>query len=78
MGEIVNKFLSAGDRFMPEMHLMHPWLMHSACGQFTKNKERMQKFKEKGDSRDIDQNKPDQAYFLMEILRICLEEQLLI
>ena len=52
--------------------------MHSACGQFTKNKERMQKFKEKGDSRHIDQNKPDQACFLMEILRICLEEQLLI
>ena len=38
MNEIVNKFLLAGDKFMPEMHLRQQ-LVHSACGPFTKNKE---------------------------------------
>ena len=38
MNETVNKILSAGDRFMPEMHLKQPRLTYSACGPFTKNK----------------------------------------
>ena len=41
---IVNKFLLAGDKFIPEMYLRQPGFMHSACGPFTKNKERIQKF----------------------------------
>ena len=52
----MNKFLLAGDKFMPEMHLRQPGLTYSACGPFTKNKERIQKFKEIGDSRCIYQN----------------------
>ena len=39
MNEIINKFLLAGDDFMPEMHLRQPEFTYSACGQFTKNKE---------------------------------------
>ena len=39
MNEIVNKFLLAGDKFMPEMHLKHPGFTYGACGPFTKNKE---------------------------------------
>ena len=39
MNEIVNKFLLAGDKFMPEMHLRQPGFTYSACGPFTKNKE---------------------------------------
>ena len=50
MNEIVNKFLLAGDKFMPEMHLKQPGFTYSACGPFTKNKERNQKFKETGDT----------------------------
>ena len=46
MNEIVNKFLLTGDKFMPEMHLKQPAFTYSACGPFTKNKERIQKFKE--------------------------------
>ena len=46
MNKIVNKFLLAGDKFMPEMHLKQPGFTYSACGPFTKNKERIQKFKE--------------------------------
>ena len=45
MNEIANKFLSKGDRYMPEMHLRQPGFTYSACGPFTKNKERTQKFK---------------------------------
>ena len=38
MNEIVNKFLLAGDKFMPEMHLKQPWFTYSAWRPFTKNK----------------------------------------
>ena len=60
---IVNKFLLARDKFMPKMHLRHPRFTYSACGPFTKNKERIQKFKETDDSQYIYQNKLDKACF---------------
>ena len=63
MNAIVNKFLLAGDKFIPEMHLRQPGFTYSACGPFTKNKERIQKFKETGDSRYIYQNELDKACF---------------
>ena len=50
MNEIVNKVLLAGDKFMPEMYLRQPGFIYSTCGLSTKNKERIQKFKETGDS----------------------------
>ena len=82
MNEIVNKFLLAGDKFMPEMHLKQPGFTYSACGPFTKNKERIQKFKETGDTSCIYKNKLDNACFNMiwpmEILKISKEEQLVI
>ena len=46
MNKIVNKFLLSGDTFMPEMHLKQSVFTYSACGPFTKNKVRIQKFKE--------------------------------
>ena len=46
MDEIVNKFLLAGDKSMHEMHIRHPGFTYSACEPFSKNKERIQKFKE--------------------------------
>ena len=36
---MINKFLLAGDKFMPELHLRQPGLTHSASGLFTTNKE---------------------------------------
>ena len=63
MNEIVNKFLLAGDKFMSEIHLRQPGFTYSACGPFTKNKGRIQKFKEIGDSRYICQNELDKACF---------------
>ena len=44
MNEIVNKFLLGRDKFMLEMHLKQPGFTYSACGPFTKNKERIEKF----------------------------------
>ena len=38
MSETVNKFLLAGDKFAPEMHLNQPGFTYSACRSFTKNK----------------------------------------
>ena len=56
MNEIVNKFLLAGDKFMPEMYLRQSRFTFSAYEPFTRNKERIQKFRETGDSRYIYQN----------------------
>ena len=46
MNEIVNRFLLAGDKFMPKMHLRQPEFTYSSCGPFSRNKERIQKSKE--------------------------------
>ena len=63
MNEIVNKILLAGDKFFPEMHLKQPGFNYSACGPFTKNKERIQKFKETGDTKYIYKNELGKACF---------------
>ena len=63
MNDIINKFLLVGDKFMPEMHLRQPGFTYSAHGPFTKNKERIQKFKQTGDSRHIYKNELDKACF---------------
>ena len=48
VNEIVHKFLLAGDKCMPEMHLKQPGFTYSACGSFTKNKERIENFMNTG------------------------------
>ena len=63
MNEIVSKFLLAGNKFMPEMHLRMPSFTYNACELFTKNKEIIQKFKETGDSLYIYQDELDKACF---------------
>ena len=63
MNELVNKFLLVGDKFMPEMHLKQLGFTYSACGPFTKNKERIQKFKETGDASYIYKNELGKACF---------------
>ena len=59
----ISKFLLAGDKFTPEMHLRQSAVKYSGCRPFTKRKERIQKFKETGDSRNIYQNELDKACF---------------
>ena len=63
MNNIINKFLLAGDKFMPEMHLRQPQFTYSACEPFTKHKQRIQKFKETGDTNYIYKNELDKACF---------------
>ena len=63
MNEIVNKFLLGGDKFIPKMHLKQTGYTYSACGPFTKNKERIQKFKETGDTSYIYKNELDKPLF---------------
>ena len=70
MNEIVNEFLLDGDKFMPEMHLrqpargtLHAGFTYSECEPFTKNKERIQRFKETGDTSYIYKNELDKACF---------------
>ena len=63
MNEIVNKFLLAGDTFIPEMHLKQPGFTYSACVPFTKNKERIRKFMQTGTTDFIYKNELDKACF---------------
>ena len=69
MNEIVNKFLLAGDKFMPEIHFRQTGFTYSASitknykKTITKNKDRIQKFEETGDSRYISKNELDKACF---------------
>ena len=52
---------------MPEMNLEQPRFKYSACRPFTKNKERIQKFKEIGDSRYISQK---------ELYKVCFQHDM--
>ena len=48
---------------MSEMHLRQPRFVHSACGPFTRHKERIKKIKQTGDTRYIYRNELDKACF---------------
>ena len=63
MNKVVDKFLKIGDKFMPEMHLRQPGFTHSPCGPFTKNKQRVQRFMETGDTKYIYRNELDKVCF---------------
>ena len=52
-----------GDKFTSEMHLRQPRFSYSVCGPFTKNKERIQRFKGTGDTSYIYKNELDKACF---------------
>ena len=63
MNNVINKYLLAGDKSMPEMHLRQPQFVYSACGTFTRHKERIKKSKQTGDTRYIYRNELDKACF---------------
>ena len=67
MNEIENKLLLAGDKFMAKMHLKQPGFTYSACGPFTKNKERFEKFMQTGNIDFIYKNDLDEACFQHDI-----------
>ena len=64
MNNTINKLLLAGDKFMPEIHLRQPQFTYSACGPFTKHKQRIKKFRETGDTNHIYKNELDKACFV--------------
>ena len=64
MNNAINKLLLAGDKFMPEIHLRQPQFIYSACGPFTKHEQRIQKFRETGDTNCIYKNELDKACFV--------------
>ena len=63
MNEIVNTFLLAGDKFIPELHLKQPGFTYSVCGLFTRNKERIENFKKTGNTDFIYRNELDKVCF---------------
>ena len=63
MNNIINNFLLAGDKFMPEMHLRQSQFVYSACGPFTRHKERIEKFKQTSNTRYIYRYDLDKACF---------------
>ena len=63
MNQVINKFLLAEDKFMPEIHLQQLGFTYSACGLFTKHNERIKKFKQKGDTHYLYRNELDKACF---------------
>ena len=67
MNEIVNNFSLVSDKFMPEMHLKEPSFTYSACGLFPKNKERIKKFMQTGNTNFIYKNELDKACFQLDM-----------
>ena len=52
---------------MPEIHLRQPQFTYSACGPFTKHEQRIQKFRETGDTNYIYKNELDKACFVHDV-----------
>ena len=63
MNETVNRFLLLGDRLMPEMHLKQPGFTYSACGPFTKSKERIKKFMQTGNTDFVHKSELNKTCF---------------
>ena len=63
MNGIVNKFLLAGNKLMIELHLKQPGFTYSARGSFSRNKERIEKFMQTGNTNFICRNELDKACF---------------
>ena len=64
---------------MPELHLRKPGFTYGACGPFTKNCERIQKFRETDDLKHIYENELNIKLVLLKmphilILKIWLRE----
>ena len=61
MNKIINKFLLTRDKFMPGLHLKQPGFTYSTCGPFSKHRERIQKFRERGNLKHLYRNELDKA-----------------
>ena len=59
----MNKFLLVRDKFMPEMHSRQPGFTYSACGPFTRNRERIGNFMQARNIDFIYRNELDKVCF---------------
>ena len=66
INRIINKFLLTGDTFMSELHLKQPGFTYSDCGSLTKHRERIQKFRETGNLKDLYRIELDKAWFALD------------
>ena len=58
----MKRFLLVSDKFMPEMNIRQAGFTYGACGPFTKNKERIEKFMQTGNELDKASFQHDMAY----------------
>ena len=63
MNKTVNNFLLVGDKIMPKLHLKQPGFTYSACGPFTRNKERIEKFMQTANTDFTYRNEIEKACF---------------
>ena len=64
MNDIINRFLITADKSMPETHLQCLKVgTYSACGPFTRHKDRINKFMQIGDTDILYKNELDEACF---------------
>ena len=63
MNEIVNIFLLAGNKLMPEMNLKQPGCAYSDSGPFNRNKEKILKFTQAGNTNYVYKNNLDKSCF---------------
>ena len=76
MNNIINKFLLTADRFMPEAYLKDLKVgTYSACGPFTRHKDRINKFIQTGDTNYMYKNELDKHVLLMMLLTVILKTQ---
>ena len=62
--KIISKFIWTGEKSIPEQHLKQPGFDYSACGSFTKHRERIQKFTEIGSLKHLYRNELDKTWFV--------------
>ena len=63
MSKVIKIFLLTGDKFVPELILKQPGSIDSACGAFTKHRERIQKFRETANLKHLYRNELDKTCF---------------
>ena len=77
MNKIINNFLLTEDKFMPELYLRQPGFTNSACGPFTKYRERIQKFREAGSLKHLHRNELDKACFALDLPKRTISDKIL-
>ena len=66
MNKVINKYLLTGDKCMLELYLKQPGFTYSACRPFTKHRERIRKFTETGNLKQLYRNELDKTCFAHE------------